>query len=271
MDMHHVAACGTRTFLARVQEGMDDLRRACFASRMVAPAALYHSAGLLHRNRLAPSLDSVADAQRTNGDPDAARSPPPATGGPEEDRRLFPAAHCQLSLCQLREFRSALARTLDALIVRLAPCLHEGASDRAADTLATAFVAQRLPPSWLPERPEDLDGEEPDAEEMAEVAAMRYAPAPALDRFIASHLTVDPTRLPAIDRTRFARAPAAPFRHVIVCQSDSCSLVGLSSEFRGWRGRVARSAFLCASDCHTYSRVTPAMQDGGTNAGAARG
>lgn len=175
----------------RIQESIDGLRQTCFASRMVLPAALHHAAGLLHRNRLAPSLASVAEPPPTNGaahhaDPDTEHSPPPA----EEDPRLFPATDCQFSARQLHVFRGALARTLDALMARLAPCLHDGASDRAVDTLAAAFVAQRLPPSWLPEPPEDLEGEELDAEEMAEVAAMRCGARPPLAYLAVGCMTV---------------------------------------------------------------------------------
>lgn len=153
-----------------VQEGIDDLRKACFASRMAVPPALYHCAGLLHSNRLAPRPAPPVHTNGASGPPCAASTP-----NPQLHHLRFPAADCQLSPAQLRGMRAGLAATLDALMVRLAPCLHGGASDRATDTLAAAFVAQRLPPSWLPEPPEDLEGEEPDAEDMAEVRAMRCA------------------------------------------------------------------------------------------------
>lgn len=142
-----------------VQEGIDDLRKNCFAARLAVPPALYHFSGFIHRNR----LTSSPAAGKPNGAVITAAEPP--------DHRRFPATDCQLSGAELRPLRRAMAATLDALMARLAPCLHRGASDRGADTLAAAFVAERLPPSWLPEHEPDAD--EPDERDLREAAALR--------------------------------------------------------------------------------------------------
>eukprot|EP00892_Ulva_mutabilis_P012077 jgi/Ulvmu1/9241/UM005_0341.1 len=157
---------------ASLQEGMDDLRKHCFAARLAVPPALYHFCGLIHRNRLAPSRIDSPSAAQSNG---AAAAAAPL------DHRRFPASDCQLNGAELWPLRQELASTLDALMGRLAPCLHGGPADRAADALATAFVAERLPPSWLPERHPDT--EEPDEGDLREAAAMRVA-APTLARLV---------------------------------------------------------------------------------------